>query len=414
MKSFLAIAIMVMAHITIVAQTDNKIAIGKIENFRSKILNENRKLWIYYPDTYAQYHDTSKRYPVIYLLDGDANFGTVVGIVHNLSQVNGNSVCPEMIIVGILNTDRTRDFTPTRTQIDPPYFDSLSARRTGGGEKFISFLEKELIPYIDSSYPTQPYKMIIGHSLGGLLAMEILVDHPKLFNAYICIDPSMWYDKGRYLKTVKKKLSETKYSHTRLYLGIANTMPDGMSFEKMKKDTSRDTRHMRDIFELDNHLKSVKNNGLKYASKYYANDSHTTVPLISQYDGLRFIFDFYDIALKPKDFEDTTDFLARKYQKRYEIISREFGYKVSPPEKIIYFFGYDALSKKQYTKAASLFNMNIANYPGSHFAYASIGDLYAARKDTANAISNYEKALSIMENAAVRQKLTALQAAKAK
>jgi predicted alpha/beta superfamily hydrolase len=140
------------------AQSDNKIIVGKIVQIQSKILGEKRTLWIYTPDLNSSFRDTSKHYPVIYLLDGDTNFESLVGVVKNLSQVNGNSVIPEMIIVGILNTDRARDLTPTHISSDPPYFDSASSVKTGGGQKFISFIEKELIPYIDSSYSTSLIK----------------------------------------------------------------------------------------------------------------------------------------------------------------------------------------------------------------------------------------------------------------
>ncbi len=394
------------------AQSDNKIVIGKIDQLYSKILREQRKIWIYTPDMNVDIRDTSKHYPVIYLLDADANFESLVGMVRTLSQINGNTVCPEMIIVGILNTDRTRDFTPTHIKNDPPFIDSIGAKKTGGGEKFISFLEKELIPYIDSSYSTQPYKMIIGHSLGGLMVVDMLANHPKLFNAYISIDPSMWWDKERYLKSVQQKISANKYVNTRVYLAIANSLPDGMTFNKLQKDTSADTRHMRAIFALDKHIKANKHNGIKYASKYYPDDSHTSIPVVSQYDGLRFIFDYYDLKLKPQDFADTAELLANKYQKTYARISEEFGYKVSPHERTIDVFGHFFLSKKQFVTSASLFKLNLVNYPNSHFAYASYGDYYAARKDTSNAIINYEKALTISDNPVVKQKLTGLQGKK--
>ena len=143
-----------------------------------------------------------------------------------------------MIVVGIPNTDRTRDLTPTHIESDLPMMDSNSTKTTGGGENFAAFLEKELMPHIDSLYPTQPFRLLVGHSFGGLTVMHILTNHTKLFNAYIAIDPSMWYDKERFLKATQKKLSSQKYNGTSLYVGIANTMAEGMSLEKMKKDTS--------------------------------------------------------------------------------------------------------------------------------------------------------------------------------
>jgi len=389
------------------AQTDNKIIIGKVDSVYSTILNEQRKVWVYVPNSSAQ--NSAQRYPVVYLLDGDAHFESVEGMIQQLSQVNGNTVVPEMIIVGIPNTDRTRDLTPTHIANDPPMMDSNFSRTTGGGENFTAFLEKELIPHIDSAYPTQPYKMLIGHSFGGLTVMNIITNHTKLFNAYIAIDPSMWYDKDQFLKITEKKLAAQKYNGVSLYLGIANTMPEGMTVDKMKKDTSADTRHIRSIFAMDKFIKANPQNGLKYASKYYADDDHGSVPLTSEYDGLRFIFSWYRFKFTRADFTDSGTAIVQKMQQHYETVSKEFGYKVSPPEMQINGLGYNALSLKQYTKAAALFQMNIANYPGSGNVYDSYADLLADKKDTINAIANYQKAYATTNSADTKQKMEQLQ-----
>ena len=207
-------------------QNDNKIVIGKIDSVYSKILNEQRKVWIYTPDMTSGIHDTSQHYPVLYLLDGDAHFTSVVGLVQQLSQVNGNTVFPEMIVVAIPNTDRTRDLTPTHVTSDLPAMDSNFSKTSGGGENFVSFIEKELMPHIDSAYKTAPYKILVGHSFGVLMVMDVLTNHTKLFNAYIAIDPSMWYDHQQFLSVTEQKLKDEKYNGTRLYVGIANTMPE--------------------------------------------------------------------------------------------------------------------------------------------------------------------------------------------
>jgi len=271
------------------AQADNKITIGTIDSIQSKILNEQRKIWVYVPDSYKP--GSKQRYPVVYLLDGDSHFYSVVGMIQQLSQVNGNTIAPEMIVVGILNTDRTRDLTPTHVESAPPILDSASSKTSGGGKHFVSFLEKELIPHIDAAYPTQPYKMLIGHSFGGLTVINILANHAKLFNSYICIDPSMWWDNLNFLKKTKKILAEKSFSGTTLYLGIANTMPDGMDIATALKDTSVETKHIRAILDLEKTLKSGKQSGLRFESKFYPNDDHGSTPFITEYDGLRFIFD---------------------------------------------------------------------------------------------------------------------------
>lgn len=413
MKRVLPLLIAVAIFLNANAQQDNKVVIGKTDTVYSKILGEQRKILVYVPNMQSVNIDATQRYPVIYLLDGDAHFESVVGMIQQLSQKNGNTVCPEMIVVGIPNTDRTRDLTPTHIVSDLPIMDSNFSRSTGGGENFAAFLEKELMPHVDSAYPTQPYKMLIGHSFGGLTVMNILVNHTKLFNAYIAIDPSMWYDKERFLKTTEQKLTNQKYNGVRLYLGIANTMPDGMTVDKMLKDTSSATRHIRSIFTLDKFIKTHNQNGLKFSSRYYPDDDHGSVPLITEYDGLRFIFDYYRMKFTQADFTDTTAAIVAKYKKHYEIVSKEFGYKVSPPELFINSLGYQALGNKQYTKAAALFEMNIANYPTSGNVYDSYGDYFAARKDTANAIFYYNKALAINNNEDTKQKVLQMQGQKA-
>jgi len=389
------------------SQNDNKIVIGKIDSVYSKILNEQRKVWVYTPDMTSG--NSNQRWPVVYLLDGDGHFPSVVGMIQQMSQVNGNNVYPEMIVVGIPNTDRTRDLTPTHISSDPPMMDSNFSKTTGGGENFVAFIEKELIPHIDSVYQTAPYRVLIGHSFGGLMVMDVITNHTKLFNAYIAIDPSMWYDRERFLAATEKKLADKKYDRTRLYVGIANTMPDGMTLEKMKKDTSSDTRHIRSIFELDKFLKSHAQNGLKYSSKYYSDDNHGSVPFASEYDGLRFIFDYYRLNITSKDFTDTSAALARKLKDHYDMVSKEMGYKISPPESNINFLGYSAMNNKNFNKASALFKMNIDNYPNSDNVYDSYADLLVQQKDTANAIVNYKKALTIKENAYTKQKLGALE-----
>jgi len=391
------------------SQRDNKIVIGKIDSVYSKILNEQRKIWIYTPDMTSGLRDSSRRYPVLYLLDGDAHFASVTGLVQQLSQVNGNTVYPEMIIVAIPNTDRTRDLTPTHITSDPPMMDSNFSKNTGGGEHFIAFMEKELMPHIDSVYTTAPYKMLVGHSFGGLIVMDALINHTKLFNAYIAIDPSMWYDKERFLQATEKKLLEKKYDGTRLYIGIANTMPADMTLDKLKKDTSSNTRHIRSIFALDKFIKANPQNGLKYASKYYGDDDHSSVPLASEYDGLRFIFDYYRLQLASTDFEDSSLTIIKKYTAHYATVSREMGYKVSPPESFINSLGNFSMSKGYYKKAAALFEMNIANYPNSGNVYDSYADLLSVQKDTLQAVANYKKSLAIQNVAETKQKLDALE-----
>ncbi len=194
-RSLLLVAIIFLS-ITISAQTKTEekvFQLGIIRQLHSVELNENRTLNIYLPEGYHK--DSS--YPVIYLLDGsaDEDFIHVAGLVqfYNFPWVN---VLPKSIVVGIANVDRRRDFTfPTTIEKDKKDF-----LTTGGSEKFIRFIEKDLQPYINQSFKTTGSNMIIGQSFGGLLATEVLLKKPELFTEYVIVSPSLWWDKESLLK----------------------------------------------------------------------------------------------------------------------------------------------------------------------------------------------------------------------
>jgi uncharacterized protein len=380
------------------AQNEESILLGKKITIFSSILKENRKIWIYNPDLTATSPIAIKHYPVVYVLDGDAHFLSTVGMIQQLSQANGNTILPEMIVVGIENTDRLRDLTPSLTASDSK----------DKANPFVNFLASELIPYVDKNYNTAPYRLLVGHSLGGLTAIDILTNFPKYFNAYIAIDPSMWYDNEKFLNNTISQIPNKNLQGTRLFIGTANTMPKGMTLSELEKDNSTETQHIRSIFKLDKFIKNNPTTGLKYFHKYYENENHVSVPLISEYDGLRFVFDYYLLDIAEKDFTDSSSFIATKYKQHYDKVSKETGYKNAPPEAFINYLGYDALSKKQYSRAEALLKLNIENYPNSNNVYDSYADYLVAKQDSINAVTYYKKALAIKNDAATQHKLEAI------
>ena len=164
-------------------------SIGETLKINSKILKEQRNIHIYLPNSYQQ--DAQKKYPVIYLLDGskDEDFIHIAGLVQfcSFSWIN---IIPESIVVGIGNVDRKRDFTyPSNNEKDKKDFPT-----TGGSANFIQFIASELQPLIQKNYRVSSQKTIIGQSLGGLLATEVLFKKPDLFDNYLIISPSLWWD----------------------------------------------------------------------------------------------------------------------------------------------------------------------------------------------------------------------------
>src|SRR5579871_110282 len=392
------------------AQQNNSIVIGSIDSINSQTLKEQRKIWVHVPASIRD-HSAKKKYPVLYLLDADWNFSSVVGMADFLSSINGNNYCPEMIVVAIPNTDRGRDLTPTHV---PPggWIDSGFSKVSGGGEAFISFIEKELIPHIDSLYPTTHYRMLIGHSLGGLTVINTLVHHKNIFSSYVAIDPSMWWDKQKLLHETEQALKTDSYKGQAIFLGMANTMPPRMDSAAVQLDTTEGSIHPRSIIQLSRYLMSNPQNGLQAAYKYYNDDTHSSVPLITTYDALHFIFkdyrldDYFGDATVRLDSFLTAHFanLSTKYG-----ITSEDGKTLLPPEDVVINAGFQSVEKKHFRQAEDLYKMNIKNYPNRSRTYDFLGDLYVAKGDKANAIAAYRKSLSIQETSETRKKLAKLE-----
>ena len=365
------------------------INIGSIDTIQSTVLNEPRRLWVHVPLTEP---NSGERFPVVYLLDGSAHFPSVVGMIHQLSTINGNTIVPKMIVVGIPNTDRMRDLTPTKD------LNMNEPNTSGGGEAFMDFLQKELMPYIDEKYPTSPYKEYIGHSLGGLTVINTLLKRPELFNSYIAIDPSLWWAESSTLKEASTLLNSKQYLNEKLFVGIANTMDSNMTINTVIKDTTQTTQHIRDILAFSKEVVPNSTSGLDFSYKYYSEDTHGSVPLISTYDGLRYIFEWYDIdndliplIMNP---ESNAETVISKIESHYATVSNNMGYTILPDESLINQIGYGCLQNDLQKKAEAFFKLNVKNYPNSSNVYDSLGDYYAAVEQTDKAIEAYQKAMN--------------------
>jgi predicted alpha/beta superfamily hydrolase len=377
-------------------QRSNQIVIGAVDSLFSKTLNEQRKVWVHVPNDPTR-SKTKTKYPVLYLLDGDDHFYSVVGLIQQLSN---SQLCPNMIVVGIPNTDRIRDLTPTPVK---------TSATSGGGENFAKFISDELIPYIDSHYPTTSYRTLIGHSLGGLTSINTLMHHRDIFANYLAIDPSMWWDGRKLLKESIALLDEKKFDHKFLYVAIANTMPGGMSIKEVVKDTSENTEHIRSILQFVETAKNKSNSGLQFESKYYPDDTHGSVPLIAEYDALRAMFPWYKFTGIYKFYDSnskaTVDDVMKELRSHYAVLSDHFGYAVTPEENMINNAGYGFLGQNMNDKAFAMFDMNIKNYPDSPNVYDSMGDYYLSQKDTVKAIELFNKALSMADLIYTKEKL---------
>ncbi len=237
--------------------------LGLIDEIQSSELSEKRILNIYLPEGYDQ--NDAKKYPVIYLLDGsaDEDFIHIVGLVQFNSFEWINQV-PKSIVVGIATVDRRRDFTfPTSIKEDVTKYPT-----TGHSNRFIAFIEKDLQPYIDTKFKTNTDKTIIGQSLGGLLATEILFTKPFLFNRYIIVSPSLWWNNGSILNQPAKFFDASFNQQTAVYIGVGK---EGLTPTAIPRVMEVDVNLLADK------IRSAKNKSVKVYHDYLPQEDHATI-----------------------------------------------------------------------------------------------------------------------------------------
>ncbi len=260
----------------LIMRSQEEICIGKKHTLYSTVLQEERTYWVHLPENYQQ--EAAQNYPVIYLLDGDSYFHALVGIHKALASGRGKFM-PPSIMVGILNTDRTRDLTPTASAAGRDGKVTPEAKQQGGGGKiFTTFLTEELRSVIDSTYRTNGQNMLIGHSYGGLFTLNTFLRHTQLFDVYLALDPSLWWDQGRLCKEAESLIQGKDFTGKSLYVGVAT-----------KKRTDRvDIHHNTVNYLLEEILPQAEN--LRYYSKSFPEENHGTVVIPGIYDGIKQLF----------------------------------------------------------------------------------------------------------------------------
>ncbi len=343
-----------------------KIQASELIEIHSKYLNENREIITKLPKNY----NANKLYATAYFLNAEEHFEMVTTIHNHLAKTQ---VIPELILVGIKNKNRMRDFTPTLG----------NEKNTGGAQNFISFLKYELIPYIDSSYSTAFHKTIMGHSMRGLLATELFLNHRSIFNSYIILDPSAWWDDMHIIKneTIQK---ESKNIENKLFLSIANSLPSTIKdTSEAMKDTTYGTIGFRSIIKLRNKLKEYKLPVLDFKSLYYPNEFHGSIPLKGYYDGLRHVFNYYKRPSLSIINMHSAEILENHYQK----VSRKIGYSILPSEYDLEGLAWRAaVLNKDLNLAETFAKLHIKLYPESRNAIKSLYKIYQAKGDEKNVL----------------------------
>jgi len=335
------------------ARADGPIVMGETRRIHSAVLKEDRVYRVSLPESYVWAKD--RRYPVLFLLDGQTHFLHTAGSVGYLAQ---QGEIPEMIVVAIDSTVRIRDFTQT---------DWPSVWVGGGGaSNFKRFLSSELIPDVDKNYRSDGFRVLSGHSAGGQFALYCLTSDPSLFRAYFAISSSLDWDNNLPQRSLEQSLKATRELNAFLY--VARSDDSG--------------RALADYERLVETLKANSPQGFRYHDRAYPDETHGSVALLAQIDALRQLYAGYrfhpDMTPKGLPFAE----------QHFRDVSKKVGWPLAVPESVINDLGYAALSGGKTQDAISLFERNVEANPNSANAHDSLSEGYAKAgmwKDAARA-----------------------------
>jgi predicted alpha/beta superfamily hydrolase len=355
-SSGLFLGLILLLPVGVLAQSNvEDVILGKSITLKSDILGEDRQIMVYLPTGYER---VNMNYPVLYLLDGRTHFQHASSTVQFLSR---NGRIPQMIVVAIVNVDRTRDFTPTHMDNRP---------QSGGVKKFISFMQNELFAFIEKEYRTVPYRLLEGHSLGGMFSIHVLFKYPKMFQAHFAMSPYIMWDSNYNLFQASKKLENPMEFKNFLYITIGN-----------------EPNYIEPLKEFTTLLETKKPKGLEWHYTMMDGDNHGTVPLKSLYNGLELLYENW--ALKAVVADQGIDAV----HDHYNVLSAKYGYKVDIPENVFNAMGYRAINQKKIKLALEYFLHNVTLYPNSANVYDSLGEGYEAAGNLESAKKNYQIAV---------------------
>lgn len=331
--------------------------VHNVHTIQSKVLNENRTILVRVPAGYA---GSTEKLPVAYMFDAHGPMNSMVPGMMDLEEWAGQM--PKMIVVGIQNTDRLRDMSPTAWSERPG---------SGGGAKFTEYLETEVIPFVEKNYRTQPYRMILGHSLSGLAVVDLLVNKPDLFNAYIAASPVLHWDNDYVIKKARTAFEQKRSWKKVLFIGLGDEPPYLNGFNSFR-----------------GLLNDRKPDGLSFEFQQFKQDNHASVVLPTYYAGIRKAFEGWT----PKNIGSLADL-----EKHYRSLSGRMGYDVKIPEGDLNQFGYAYLRANKTAEAIEAFRKNIELYPASANAHDSLAEALEKSGKKRDAADMYEKAYKMAE-----------------
>jgi len=348
-------------------QSAESIKIGQTVTIYSEILKEERKLLLYLPESYEE---STLRYPIFYLLDAGSEFLHTIGIVEFLSSTDQ---IPELIIVGVTNTNRSRDLTPKSSDTtETAFWDEV-----GGADRFLMFFNNELIPFIDKTYRTEPYRIIRGQSFGGLFALYDYISNTPTFNAYLTSSSAIAWNYGELLKKAKP-FFENRLTRP-LYLSAGR---------RDFAQTVKDIENFVSILEEKLPQKEL------WRYEFFKEEGHYSLVHLSSYNALKFLYKDWQV---PDSIASHADFEA--YEQHYARLSKKYGYRIKIPMRSVIRLGNKLLREKRFVEGIVVKKHNLELYPDQPDSYWHVGDAYILSGELEKAKpflkKAYEKALKI-------------------
>jgi predicted alpha/beta superfamily hydrolase len=329
------------------------IVVGERMSLRSEVLGEERRILVYRPPP----ERPDARYPVIYLLDGEWHFHHATGLVQFLMQQDRMA---RVIVVGLANVDRSRDFTPTHVE---------QMQNSGGADRFLAFVERELIPAVEQAYPTAPYRILVGHSLAGLFALHALSRRPELFDATIAISPSLAWSDRLTQKQTEALLAARPALDRVLYFAVG-----GEPAEMMESNRAYAA------------LLRARAPRMRWQFEEMPEEDHGSVVHRAIYRGLEHVFAGWRV---PQDAASLAQLEAHA-----AAMSARFHVSYLLPEDTLNALGYRLLAAGKIDDAVAALRRNAELYPDSANVHDSLGEALEQKGDLEAAIQSYEKAVN--------------------
>jgi predicted alpha/beta superfamily hydrolase len=347
------------------------ITIGETVTLQSKILGEERTILVSTPPGYDL---SSQRYPVLYMTDGNAHLTHTRGTVDFLAR---NGLMPQVIVVGINNTDRTRDLSPTHVASREINGQVYEFPTSGGAPKFLEFFKQELFPYVDANYRTLPLRYFTGHSFGGLFALNAFFTRPTMFNAVLSVSPNLGWDDDLAISQANSFFNDRDVMNATLFVAMADE----------EEGDPTPTR----LDRLEKTLQAADTDGFQWEVKRMPEEDHGSVVLRAHYWGLRKAFEDWPLPADP----ETGQFAGGldELKAHYAALSKRYGVPVVAAEQMVNLLGYQNLGREDFDGAIEVFRYNIELYPDSANVYDSLGEALENAGHLEEAHASYTKAV---------------------